>query len=243
MKAMIYTEYGSPDVLHLREVDKPTPKDHEVLIRVCAATVTTGDVNVRGFTFVPQGFGPLLRLMFGLRKPRQAILGTELAGVIEAVGKDVTAFHPGDRVYGIDSERFGAYAEYACRPEAGALALQPGQLTHAEAAAIPFGAVTALHFLRNRARLQRGQKVLIHGASGGVGTYAIQLARFYGAEVTGVCSTTNAALVQSLGADKVIDYTREDFTQSGETYDIILDTVAGKTSFARCRGSLTPKGL
>lgn len=243
MKAMVYTAYGPPEVLHLREIDKPTPKDREVLIRVHAATVTTGDVNVRGFTFVPPGFGPLVRLMFGLRQPRQSILGTELAGVVEAVGKDVTAFKQGDKVYGIDSQRFGAYAEYTCRPEAGALALQPAGLTHEEAAAIPFGAVTALYFLRDRARLQRGQKVLIHGASGGVGTYAIQLAKLYGAEVTGVCSTANVALVQSLGADKVIDYTREDFTRNRETYDIILDTVVGKTSFARCKGSLTPRGL
>ncbi|MCP9905279.1 NAD(P)-dependent alcohol dehydrogenase [Cyanobium sp. BA5m-10] len=243
MKAIVYTVYGPPDVLHLQDVEKPTPKDSEVLIRVYAATVTAGDVNVRGFTFVPPGFGPLPRLMFGLRKPKKTILGTELAGEIEAVGKDVTLFKKGDKVFGIGSEIFGAYAEYTCRPQAGALAIKPANLTYEEAAAVPFGAVTALYFLRDMAKLQRGQKALINGASGGVGTYAIQLAKYYGAEITGVCSTANLALVKSLGADKVIDYTKEDFTQSGETYDIILDTVVGKTSFSRCKGSLKPKGL
>ncbi|MCP9908290.1 NAD(P)-dependent alcohol dehydrogenase [Cyanobium sp. BA5m-21] len=243
MKAIVYTVYGPPDVLHLQDVEKPTPKDSEVLIRVYAATVTAGDVNVRGFTFVPPGFGPLPRLMFGLRKPKKTILGTELAGEIEAVGKDVTLFKKGDKVFGIGSEIFGAYAEYTCRPQAGALAIKPANLTYEEAAAVPFGAVTALYFLRDMAKLQRGQKALINGASGGVGTYAIQLAKYSGAEITGVCSTANLALVKSLGADKVIDYTKEDFTQSGETYDIILDTVVGKTSFSRCKGSLKPKGL
>jgi len=243
MKAIVYTEYGPPDVLQLKEVEKPTPKDNEVLIRVYAATVTAGDVNVRGFTFVPPGFGPLPRLMFGLRKPKRTILGTELAGEIEAIGKDVTLFKKGDQVFGIGSESFVAYAEYVCRPEAGALAIKPTNLTYEEAAAVPFGASTALYFLRDMAKIQRGQKILINGASGGVGTYAVQLARYYGAEVTGVCSTTNLELVKSLGADKVIDYTKEDFTKSGETYDIILDTVVGKTSFSRCKHSLKQKGL
>jgi NADPH:quinone reductase-like Zn-dependent oxidoreductase len=243
MKAIVYTEYGSPDVLHLEEVARPAPEDHEVLIRVRAATVTAGDVTARGFTFVPPGFGPLPRLMLGLRKPRRTILGTELAGEVEAIGKEVTLFKNGDQVFGIGSESFGAYAEYVCRPETGALAIKPANLTYEEAAAIPYGAGTALYFLRDIAKLQRGQNVLINGASGGVGTYAVQLARYYGAEVTGVCSTTNVALVRSLGADKVIDYTREDFTTSGETYDLIVDTVVGKTSFSRCRGSLKPKGL
>jgi NADPH:quinone reductase-like Zn-dependent oxidoreductase len=242
MKAIVYTDYGPPDVLQLRDVEKPAPKDHEVLIRVYAATVTAGDVNVRGFTFVPPGFGPLPRFMFGLRKPRKPILGTELAGEIEAVGKAVTLFKEGDQVFGIGSKEFGAYAEYTCRSEAGALALKPVNVTYEEAAAIPFGAGTALYFLRDRAKLQRGQKVLINGASGGVGTYAVQLAKYYGTEVTGVCSSVNVALVKSLGADKVIDYTQEDFTQSGETYDIIVDTVVGKTSFKRCKGSLKPQG-
>jgi NADPH:quinone reductase-like Zn-dependent oxidoreductase len=242
MKAIVYTEYGPPDVLQPKEVEKPSPKDNEVLIRVYAATVTTGDVNVRGFTFVPPGFGPLPRLMYGLRKPKLTILGIELAGEIETAGKEVRLFKKGDQVFGIDSERFGAYAEYVCRPEAGALAIKPANMTYEEAAAVPFGAGTALCFLRD-ANIRRGQKVLINGASGGVGTYAVQLARYYEAEVTGVCGTANLGLVKSLGADKVIDYTQADFTQNGETYDIILDTVVGKTSFSRCQGSLTPTGL
>ncbi|MCP9915864.1 NAD(P)-dependent alcohol dehydrogenase [Cyanobium sp. ATX 6F1] len=243
MKAIVYTEYGAPDVLQLKEVEKPTPKDNEVLIKVYAATVTTGDVNVRGFTFVPPGFGPLPRLMFGLRRPKRTILGTELAGEIEAVGKGVKSFKKGDHVFGIGSDSFGAYAEYVCRPEAGALAMKPAFVTHEEAAALPFGAGTALFFLRDMAKIQRGQKVLINGASGGVGTYAVQLARYYEAEVTGVCSATNLELVKSLGADKVIDYTQENFIQNGELYDIILDTVVGKTSFSRCKNSLKQKGL
>lgn len=243
MKAIVYTEYGSPDVLHLQEVGKPTPTDNEVLIKVHAATVTAGDVNVRGFTFVPPGFGPLPRLMFGLRKPKRTILGTELAGEIETVGKDVKLFKKGDQVFGIGSEIFSAYAEYTCRPETGALAPKPSNMTYDEAAALPFGAGTALYFLRDRAKIRPGQKLLINGASGGVGVYAVQLAKYYGAEVTGVCSTANLELVKSLGADQVIDYTQQDFTQNGETYDLILDTVVGKTSFAGCQNSLKPNGL
>ncbi len=243
MKAIIYAQYGSPEVLHLADVQKPTPKDNEVLIRVHAATVTAGDVNMRGFTFVPPGFGLLPRLMFGLRQPRKAILGTELAGEVEAVGRSVTSFKKGDQVFGIGSNVLGAYAEYVCRPEKGALAFKPAQLNYEEAAALPFGAGTALYFLRDLAKIQRGQKVLVNGASGGVGVYAVQLAKYYGAEVTGVCSTANVELVKSLGADRVIDYTQQDFTRNGETYDIIVDTVAGRTSFARCRNSLAPQGL
>ncbi len=242
MRAIVYTEYGSPDVLQLKEVEKPTPKNDEVLIKIHATTVTTGDVNTRGFVFVPPGFGPLPRLMFGLAKPKRPILGTELAGVIEAVGKDVTLFKKGDQVFGIGSNSLGAYAEYVCRPEKGALALKPANITFEEAAAVPFGAGTALFFLRDKGNIQRGQKILINGASGGVGTYAIQLAKYYGAEVTGVCSTSNAALVRALGADKVIDYTKEDFAQSGEAYDIIFDTVVGQTSFSRCKQVLKTKG-
>jgi NADPH:quinone reductase-like Zn-dependent oxidoreductase len=243
MKAIVYTQYGPPDVLQLKEVAKPTPKDNEVLVRVHATAVTAGDVNARGFVFVPPGFGPLPRLMFGVRSPRRTILGMEVAGEIETAGKDVKLFKEGDQVFGETGMSLGAYAEYLCMPEGGALALKPANLTHEEAAAVPFGALTALFFIRDQAHIQSGQKVLVKGASGGVGTYAVQLAKTYGAEVTGVCSTANSELVKSLGADKVIDYTQEDFTQNGETYDIIFDTVAGKTSFSGCKNSLKEKGL
>ncbi|MCG2783761.1 MAG: NAD(P)-dependent alcohol dehydrogenase [Anaerolineae bacterium] len=243
MKAIVYTEYGPADVLKLQEIAKPTPKDNEVLIKVHAATVTAGDVNMRGFTFVPPGLGFLPRLMFGIKQPKKIILGTEVAGEIEAVGKDVTRFKPGDQVFGIGSASLGAYAEYVCRPEKEALVVKPGKLSCADVASVPFGMLTALYFLRDLAKLQPGQKVLVNGASGGVGVYAVQLAKYYRAEVTGVCSTANLELVKSLGADKVIDYTRQDFTQTGETYDVILDTVVGKNDFNHCKNTLKPKGL
>jgi len=243
MKAIVCTEYGPPEVLQLKEVEKPTPKDNEVLIRVYATSVTTGDVNARGFFFVPPGLGLLARLMLGFKKPKKTILGTELAGEIAAVGKDVRLFKEGDQVFGIDGNGLGAYAEYKCLPEEGALAIKPSNMTYEEAAVIPAGALTAFYFFKDKGNIQNGQKVLINGASGSVGTAAVQLAKYFGAEVTGVCSTTNVELVKSLGADKVIDYSQEDFTQSGETYDIILDTVVGKTSFSGCRNSLKQKGL
>jgi len=242
MKAIVYTEYGHPEVLQLKEVVKPTPKDDEVLIKVHAATVTSGDVNMRGFTFVPKGFGPLPRLMFGIRRPRKPILGTEVAGQVEAVGMDVELFKVGDRVFGIDSSSVGAYAEYVCRPAAGPLVKMPETVSYEEAAAVPAGAGTALYFLRDKAKVQSGQKVLVNGASGGVGTFAVQIAKYYGAEVTGVCSSGNLEMVTSLGADHVIDYTKEDFTKSGETYDVIYDTVS-KRSFSECKESLTENGL
>jgi NADPH:quinone reductase-like Zn-dependent oxidoreductase len=243
MKAIAYTEYGPADVLQLKEVEKPTPKNNEVLIRVHATTVTTGDVNLRGFTFVPPGFGFVPRLAFGLRGPKRAILGTEVAGEVEAIGKDVKWFKKGDQVFGIDSGSLGAYAEYVCRPEKGALVIKPANVSYEEAAAVPGGAGTALYFLRDVAKIQPGQKVLINGASGGVGSYAVQLAKYYGAEVTGVCSTANLELVKSLGADKVVDYTRVDFRTSRETYDVIVDTVVGRISFSGCKNSLKQNGL
>ena len=243
MKAIVYYEYGPPENLLFREVEKPEPKDNEVLIKVYATTVTTGDVNMRGFTFIPPGLGFAPRLMFGLRKPKRNILGVELAGEIEAVGRAVKQFRAGDQVYGINSTDLGAYAEYVCWPENRALAIKPANLTYEEAAVIPFGSGTALFFLRDLGKIQPGQKVLINGASGSVGSAAVQLAKYFEAEVTGVCSTANLELVKSLGADTVIDYTQEDFRTSGETYDVILDTVVGKTSFSACQNSLTQKGL
>jgi NADPH:quinone reductase-like Zn-dependent oxidoreductase len=243
MKAIVYTKYGPPEVLHLQEVEKPTPKDNEVLIKIHASTVTAGDCNARGFTFVPPGFGFLARLMFGPRRPKQSILGFELAGEIEAVGKTVTQFQIGDQVWGTVSEKTGAYAEYICLPENARLVKKPADITFDEAASVPFGGTTALYFLRDVAKLQPGQKILIIGASGGTGVYAVQLAKYYSAEVTGVCSTANLGLVRSLGADKVVDYTQQDVTQNGETYDVILDMVPGEAAFARYQVSLKPNGL
>lgn len=242
MKAIVYTQYGPADVLHLQDVEKPTPKDNEVLIKVYATSVTAGDCNARGFTFVPPGFGIMARLMLGPRKPRQPVLGTELSGEIVEVGKAVRRFKVSDLVFGI-SLKFGAYAEYICVAEDTCLALKPANLTWEEAASIPFGANTALYFLRDMAKLQPGQKILVIGASGCTGVYAVQLAKFYGAEVTGVCSTRNMEMVHSLGADHAIDYTKEDFTQNGQTYDVILDMVPGRSSFARYQSSLKPNGL
>jgi NADPH:quinone reductase-like Zn-dependent oxidoreductase len=242
MKAIVYEKYGPPDVLQLKEVEKPTPKENEVQIRVFAAGVTTSDVNMRGFVFVPPGFTLPTRLSLGLRKPKKTILGTDMAGEIETLGKDVTLFKKGDQVFGIDAIGFGAYAEYKCMPESGGMATKPENLTYEEAAAVPNGALTALTYVRDRGNIQSGQELLINGASGMIGTYAVQLAKYFGAEVTGVCSTRNIELVKSLGADKVIDYTKEDFTQSGETYDAILDAV-GNLSFSRCKRSLKHRGL
>lgn len=242
MKAITYTHYGSPEVLVMSEVPKPTPKDNEVLIKIHATTVTTGDCNLRGFVFIPPGFKLMTRLAFGIRKPRKAILGVELAGEIEAVGSSVQRFKVGDQVCGLDGARIGAYAEYTCRPETSGLVIKPANLSYAEAAALPNGALTAFTFLKKMANIHSGQKVLIIGASGSVGSAAVQLAKHFGAHVTGVCSGKNADLVKSLGASQIIDYTKQDFTHNGEVYDIIFDTV-GKTSFASCKGSLTPNGL
>ena len=229
MKAIVYTKFGPPEVLHLQEVEKPTPKANEVLIRIVATAVTKEDPDMRA----SPGFN-------GLLKPRHPILGQEFAGEVEATGIDVTRFKPGDQVFGMDS--FGAYAEYKCMPENGAMAIKPANMSYAEAASLPNGALTALPFLRDKGKIQSGQTVLVYGASGSVGASAVQLARYYGAEVTGVCSSTNLEWVKSLGADQCIDYTREDFTENGRTYDIIFDTV-GKRLFAECKGSLTDEGI
>jgi NADPH:quinone reductase-like Zn-dependent oxidoreductase len=232
MKAIIYTKFGPPDVLQLKEVEKLTPKDNEVRIRIYATAVAAEDPGMRAH--------PGLN---GFLKPKKSILGFYLAGEVEAMGKNVKRFRKGDEVYGNTGlGLLGAYAEYICMPEDAALASKPANITYEEAVALPNGALTVLPFLRDKGDIQRGQKVLIYGASGAVGTSAIQLAKYFGAEVTGVCSTTNLEMVKSLGADKVIDYTKQDFTKNGQAYDIIFDTV-GKTSFSRCKGSLTESGI
>ncbi len=239
MKAMVATKYGPPEVLELKEIEKPAPSDHEVLVKVYATTVTAGDCRARSFT-VPLSAWLPARITLGLRKPKKAIPGMVLAGEVEAVGKQVKQVKKGDQIYAYDITRLSSYAEYACVPENSALVFKPSTVTYEEAAAIPFGGVTALHFLK-KGKIHSGQHVLIYGASGSVGTFAVQLAKYFGAEVTGVCSTANIDLVKSLGADKVFDYTQEDFTRSGETYDLIFDTV-GKSSLSGCLRSLKHQG-
>lgn len=239
MQAVVYEQYGPPEVLQFKEVATPTPRDHEVRIRIHATTVTSADWRMRSLT-VPMGFKTIFRLVLGISKPKQPILGSELAGVIESVGKNVTTFKVGDPVFAFSDMALGCHAEYTCMSEHGAIAPKPAHLSYTEAAALSFGGMSVLDFFR-RARLKPGESVLIHGASGAVGTAAVQLAKHFGAEVTGVCSGANIELVKSLGAHHVIDYTQADFAHNGETYDVIVDTV-GTAPFARSKGSLKPGG-
>ncbi|WP_397538872.1 NAD(P)-dependent alcohol dehydrogenase [Rummeliibacillus pycnus] len=239
MKAIVYTKYGPPDVLQMKEVAKPVPKENEILIKVKATTVTVADIRSRSFT-VPPAFWLPARITLGFKKPKKEILGMELAGEVEAVGTKVKKFKEGDPVFAASLMGFGAYAEYKCLPEDGPVSLKPNNITFEEAAAIPIGARTALFFLR-KANIQSGQKVLVYGASGSVGSYAVQIAKFLGANVTGVCSTSNLEMVKSLGADKVIDYTVEDFSSTGETYDVIFEAV-NKSLFSACMKSLRKSG-
>jgi NADPH:quinone reductase-like Zn-dependent oxidoreductase len=248
MKAIVCTQYGPPDVLQLKEVTKPTPKDHEILIRVHATSVNFGDLMARNFKAVsPREFNMpfpiwlLSKISLGPNRPKITILGSEFAGEVEVVGKDVKRFKPGDEVFGYPGVSFGAYAEYLCMPDDGVLAIKPAGMTYEEAAVVPYGAIMALNLLR-KVNIQPGQKVLVNGASGGIGSAAVQIAKHLGAVVTGVCSTSGLAYVKSLGADRVIDYTREDFTQERETYDVIFD-VLGKGQFSRCKKSLKPNGI
>lgn len=241
MKAIVTTRYGPPEVLQLREMEKPVPRSNELRIRIFATAVTSADSRIRGFR-VPLSFWLFARIGLGLRRPKRAILGSVLAGEIESVGKDVKRFKVRDQVFAFTGhdQGFGAYAEYRCMPEDGMVTIKPVNTTYEEAAAIPFGGIVALYFLRE-ANVHGGQKVLIYGASGDIGTSAVQLTKYFGADVTAVCSTANLKMVKSLGADEVIDYSKENFAKNGVTYDVIFDTV-GKSSFSDCIRSLKKGG-
>ena len=234
MKAIVCTKYGAPEFLQMKEVEKPSPKDNEILIKIHASSVSSGDSRMR------RADPFIIRLIFGFKRPRKPILGVVVAGEIEAIGTSVSNYKIGDKVFGSSGMNFGAHAEYVAVPQDAVLALKPGKMTYEEAAAIPFGATASMHFLRI-ANIQKGQKVLIYGASGALGTMAVQLARNYGADITAVCSTSNIELMKSLGADHVIDYTQEDFTRNGKKYDVIFDTI-GKNSLRKALKSLSDNG-
>lgn len=239
MKAIICTKYGPPNVLQLQNIEKPKPKKNEVLVKIHATSVSTGDCRIRGFNS-PLLFWIPMRIILGFRKPRKPILGVELSGEIEDIGSDVTQFKKGDPVFALTELNLGGYAEYTCVHESGLIALKPTNVTYDEAAVIPFGGTSALHFLR-KGQIKKGQRVLIYGASGSVGTAAVQLAKYFGATVTAICSSSNFDLVIALGADNVIDYMKEDFTKRGDHYDIIFDAV-GKYNKSLCTDALMPNG-
>lgn len=239
MKAIICTKYGPPNVLQLHNIEKPKPKKNEVLVKIHATSVSTGDCRIRGFNS-PLLFWIPMRIILGFRKPRKPILGVELSGEIEDIGSDVTQFKKGDPVFALTELNLGGYAEYTCVHESGLIALKPTNVTYEEAAVIPFGGTSALHFLR-KGQIKKGQQVLIYGASGSVGTAAVQLAKYFGATVTAICSSSNFDLVTALGADNVIDYMKEDFTKRGDHYDIIFDAV-GKYKKSLCTDALMPNG-
>jgi NADPH:quinone reductase-like Zn-dependent oxidoreductase len=242
VKAILHTRYGPPDELELKEIEKPAPRHDQVSIRIRASTVTSSDCNIRNRTFVPGLFALPSRLQSGLTKPRIHRLGMDLAGEIEAVGKDVHRFQVGDQVFGSAEPALGAYAEYLCLPEAAPLAKKPDNLTWEEAACLPLAGITALYFIRDQGNVRARQQVLIHGASGAIGTFAVQLAKYYGAQVSAVCSATNVEMVRALGADRVIDYTKEDVTKGAEEYDVILDAV-NRLPYSRCKTLLKRQGL
>jgi NADPH:quinone reductase-like Zn-dependent oxidoreductase len=236
MKAIVYTKYGPPEVLQLKEVPKPAPKDNEVLIKIHATTVNRTDCGFRK----PE-YPVIIRLVNGLFKPKKTILGSELAGEIEAVGKDVKAFKPGDQVFGLSALNFGAHAEYICLPETGSITTKPVNISYNEAAAVCDGLMLAITYIR-KIDFTKNSKILINGASGSIGSACVQLANYYGAEITAVCNTRNLEIVKLLGANEVIDYTKEDFTKNGRLYDVVIDAV-GKSSFFRCKKILKPGGV
>ena len=240
MKAIVFTEYGTPEVLRVREVEKPVPRDDELLIKVHAAEVTKADCEMRSFNFQVNWFLPVLRMFLGMTKPRKQILGAYFAGEVMAIGRDVSEFRQGDQVFGATRMRLGAHAEYLCLPATYTIVPKPDNTGYAEAAAVPLGGLNALHFMR-KARIQRGEKVLVNGAGGSIGTFGVQIAKDMGAEVTAVDSTIKEDMLRRIGADHFIDYTREDFTESEQTYDVIFSMVA-RTSFTACINALNPGG-